>query len=289
MFELLIEPCQPDNAEIISNLLEELGAVSVTLTDKYDDPILEPDIGSMPLWPHLVIQALFIEYEDAEAVKNTLSIAFPTMNFDVREVVEQNWERVCMDRFKATSFGQRLWICPSWDTPPDLMAANLILDPGLAFGTGTHPTTSLCLRWLDSADLSHAKIVDYGCGSGILGLAALILGAKHVTAIDIDEQALIATQNNATLNNIQASKLSIGYPDSLDTTVDLVIANILLSPLLQLQKRFKSLLNEQGLLVVSGVLVEQTNELIESYQVEFDYIETIIEQEWALIVFRAKQ
>jgi ribosomal protein L11 methyltransferase len=285
MFQLDIQQCHRDDIEQLNLRLENTPALSVTLTDKHDDPILEPELGTTPLWPNVVVQALFAEEDEARDTVLFLSEAFPKLDYVISELVEQDWERVCMADFKPQQFGQRLWICPSWLAPPEKDAVNLILDPGLAFGTGTHPTTSLCLTWLEQADLQNKTIIDFGCGSGILALAALKLGAQHAEAVDIDEQALIATKNNAITNDISEDKLSIGFPNTLKTPVDLVIANILLTPLLTLKATFRALLNENGMLVVSGLLKEQAIDIIECYGNDFNHVTTMIQGDWALVVF----
>ena len=288
MFQLEIENCHRDDVEQLSDALDETNALSVTLTDKHDDPILEPEIGTTPLWPDVVVHALYAEAHEAELAQRVLSTTFAHLNYSIHAVPEKDWERVCMDDFKPQRFGQRLWICPSWLTPPDPDAVNLILDPGLAFGTGTHPTTSLCLTWLEQTSLDQKTVIDYGCGSGVLALAALKLGALHVDAVDIDEQALIATQNNIHGNSIATEKLTIGYPDTLSTPVDLLIANILLTPLIKLQSRFHELLGNKGTLVVSGILKEQADELINAYQETFSHLSSFIQGDWALLVFSKK-
>lgn len=289
MLQLHIEQCHCDEVALLSDALEETGALSVTLTDQYDEPILEPAPGAVPLWTNVVMTALFQESSDAEQALQALLAHHPHLKFSLHPLPDQDWERTCMIDFKPQHFGQRLWICPSWIEPPDPDAVNLILDPGLAFGTGTHQTTSLCLTWLEQANLQQQYIIDYGCGSGILGLAALKLGAKHSYAVDIDEQALLATQNNASNNNISESQLTVGQPDILQTPVDLVIANILLTPLLKLQKRFHKLLHNTGMLVVSGLLVDQINILIDTYLADFTHHATFLQDDWALVVFKPRK
>lgn len=286
MQQLYIEQCQRNEVELISDSLEEMGAVSVILTDQFDDPILEPAPGEIPLWPNVVIQALYEDKTDAEHAIQHLTQTYPHLIFRLEDLPEQDWERVCLENFKPQQFGTRLWVCPSWLTPPDPNAVNLILDPGLAFGTGTHPTTSLCLTWLEQAELTHKNLIDYGCGSGILALAALKLGAAHVNAVDIDEQALLATQNNAFNNDLSATQLTVGHPETLTKKTDLIIANILLTPLMALGTRFHELLNNEGQLVVSGLLASQTNELIQAYASIFTFELTMIEEDWALLVFK---
>nr|WP_019216081.1 50S ribosomal protein L11 methyltransferase [Legionella tunisiensis] len=252
-YQLQIEQCHRDEVELLSDALEETGALSITLTDKNDEPVLEPEPGTTPLWPDVVINALYDDEQDAEQAKLLLAPQHPHLGFSIQHLADQDWERAWMDDFKPQRFGKRLWICPSWLEPPEPQAVNLILDPGLAFGTGTHPTTSLCLTWLEQADLNNKAVIDYGCGSGILALAALKLGAAKVQAVDIDEQALQATQNNALTNGIDQQQLYIGFPQSLQTPADLLIANILLAPLMTLRNTFKELLNPHGILVVSGI------------------------------------
>lgn len=285
-YQLQIEHCHRDEVDYISDALEETGALSVTLTDKNDDPVLEPAPGTTPLWPDVTVTALYTDPVQAQLARESLRQQFTQLSFTLGELEDQDWERAWMDDFKPQRFGERLWICPSWMEPPVPDAVNLILDPGLAFGTGTHPTTSLCLSWLDQADIENRSVIDYGCGSGILALAALKLGANRVQAVDIDEQALQATTNNALTNFIDPATLHIGFPESLKEPADLIIANILLAPLTTLGDRFKSLLNPGGKLVVSGLLDEQASQLIETWQSLFNHKLTINKDGWALLEFR---
>lgn len=288
MLQLQIEACHRDDVEQLCETLESMGALSVTLTDKHDDAILEPELGTTPLWPHVVIEALYAETNQAELAGQLLLASYPQLNYSIQELPEQDWERVCMVDFKPQRFGSRLWICPSWHTPPEPEAVNLILDPGLAFGTGTHPTTSLCLTWLEQANLNHKTVIDYGCGSGILALAAIKLGALHVDAVDIDQQALVATKNNANTNDISLAKLNISFPDALKNPADLLIANILLTPLINLKNSFRQLVNDKGMVVVSGLLEEQVNTVIDAYQNDFVHQSTFLQDGWALLVFSCR-
>ena len=285
MLQLQIDQCHRDEVEQLSDALEETGALSITYTDQYDDPILEPAPGAAPLWPNVVVHALYAEAPEAETARNIVSAAYPHLSYSIHTLPDQDWERTCLDQFKPQQFGTRLWVCPSWLTPPDPDAVNLILDPGLAFGTGSHATTSLCLRWLDQAPLDQKQLIDYGCGSGILALAALKLGAAHVDAVDIDEQALLATQENALNNGMSTAQLTVGQPDSLNKPVDVIIANILLAPLLALKTRFRELLLDNGTLVVSGLLAEQVPSLISAYQTDFMHRSTCVENDWAQVEF----
>ncbi|MFY7697474.1 MAG: 50S ribosomal protein L11 methyltransferase [Legionella sp.] len=288
MLQLEIKDCHPNDAELMVSILERAGTLSLTMTDAFDDAILEPELGTYPLWPHVVIHALFADHDKANLAKLIIQEKYPAHGCILQELPEQDWERVCMADFKPLQFGNRLWICPSWLTPPDPKAINLTLDPGLAFGTGTHETTSLCLEWLAQHSIEQLEVIDYGCGSGILALAAIKLGARYVHAIDIDRQALEATVNNAKMNQISSQQLSTHTPEQIDSCVDLIIANILLTPLLQLKQRFAQLLNENGTLIVSGVITEQTVQLIDSYHDSFCHIETTIDGNWALLMFVKK-
>ncbi|MBA2709959.1 MAG: 50S ribosomal protein L11 methyltransferase [Tatlockia sp.] len=285
-YQLQIEQCHRDEVELLSEALEETGALSITLTDKNDDPVLEPEPGTTPLWPDVIINALYDQEGIAEKAQSKISSQNDHLLFSIKEIADQDWERAWMADFKPTCFGQRLWICPTWIEPPEPEAVNLILDPGLAFGTGTHPTTSLCLNWLDQAELSNKTLIDYGCGSGILALAALKLGATKAFGVDIDEQALLATQNNAANNSVSSEQLIIDFPQTLQKPVDLIIANILLAPLLKLGKKFRELLKKTGILVVSGILDEQASELIAAYENDFSCTKKLSLDGWSLLVFK---
>jgi len=287
-FQLKIEHCPSEQIEQISEELEESGALSIILTDKNDNPVLEPLPGTTPLWPEVIIHALFAQAEQAQAARDLLSLTRPTLGCTLETLPEKDWERAWMDDFKPQQFGETLWICPTWLTPPAPDAINLMLDPGLAFGTGTHPTTALCLTWLEQASLNNKQIIDYGCGSGILSLAAIKLGAAHVYGVDIDEQALQATQNNAETNHIDSQHLTVGMPESLQNPVDLIIANILLAPLITLKYRFHQLLHEDSQLVVSGLLEEQAPLLIEAYEGSFTPVTQKNQDGWTILVFLRK-
>ena len=285
-YQLKIEYCPSPSIEEVNELLENTGALSVMLTDKNDDPVLEPEPGATPLWPEVIIQALYPQATEAQRARALLQDSYPMVLCSMEILPDKDWERVWMDDFKPQRFGRNLWVCPTNSTPPEPLAVNLMLDPGLAFGTGSHGTTSLCLTWLDKTDLDKKSLIDYGCGSGILALAALKLGAQPVFAVDIDPQALQATQNNASTNNIPLNQLQIDSPEALKTPVDILIANILLGPLVSLKARFKALLHSGGVLVVSGILESQAAELIESYQPDFKLITQERREGWSLLEFQ---
>ena len=284
-FQLKIEQCPSNQVEEISDELEEYGALSVMLTDKYDNPVLEPAPGTTPLWPEVQIHALYAQATDAQFAKEQLERNWPTLAYSLEVLEEKDWERAWMDDFKPQRFGKRLWVCPTWLTPPEPEAVNLMLDPGLAFGTGTHATTALCLTWLEQAELKDKTVIDYGCGSGILSIAALKLGAKKVYAVDIDNQALQATQNNASTNHIDARNLYIGTAETLHDPVDIIIANILMGPLISLKDRFYQLLPKNGLLVLSGIFEEQAPLIIEAYHSSFSLVSQEHQNDWSVLVF----
>lgn len=287
MYQLHIEACPSAQVSMLSEHLEAVGACSVTLMDRFDDQILEPELGTLPLWPHVVIEALFEDKADALQQLHHLAQMYPELKMNLTTLPEEDWERTCLTDLKPLQFGKRLWICPSWLPIPDPSAVNLILDPGLAFGTGTHPTTALCLTWLSEATLHSHRIIDYGCGSGILALAALKLGATHAYAVDIDPQALIATTQNADNNHIRLDTLTCCTPNALQTApVDLLMANILLTPLLALQSDFHALLVPGGQLVLSGLLASQTEQMLQTYTALFQHEATYLKEDWALMVFK---
>lgn len=286
MFELHIRPCPEDEIDSITEILENHGALSVTFVDYADDPILEPGPGETPLWQHAVIEALFEIEAHAQTAKKAVSDVYESFEYQLKDIPEQDWIRASINNIEPKRFGENLWVCPSWQTPPEPGAINIMLDPGLAFGTGTHPTTSLCLKWLDAASLTEQTVIDYGCGSGILAIAALKLGAKHAYAVDIDKQALIATLDNAEKNQVTEASLTCDSPDALHTPVDILIANILLTPLTTLEARFNSLLKPGGLLVLSGVLSTQIETLESIYSESWEHISTQYEDDWACITFK---
>ncbi|KZY88469.1 ribosomal protein L11 methyltransferase, partial [Oleiphilus sp. HI0072] len=211
----------------------------------------------------------------------------PELRFEILE--NEDWTRKWIDNFKPIQFGRRLWICPSWHDIPEPNAVNLMLDPGLAFGTGTHPTTALCLKWLDAYalnddGLNNKTVVDFGCGSGILGLAALLLGAKSVVGIDNDPQALLATQDNAKRNEVEAQQFPVYLPeDSPKDQVDLVLANILAQPLHDLRSNIAALVKPKGKLILSGILEHQAAALVHDYEEWFEMDKPQLEDGWVCL------
>lgn len=259
-------------------------AQSVTYVDAKDTPMYEPKPGEIKLWPDTLVIALFNENQDISIIINKLKIQFPSLDSpDIEILADKEWERAWMDDFHPMKFGNKLWICPSWSDTPEPDAVNILLDPGLAFGTGTHPTTRLCLEWLDSLDLSNKTVVDFGCGSGILSIAALKLGAAKVVGIDIDPQAIQASEENAKRNNV-GHLLELYLPESQPCMqADLVVANILASPLIELHSTITSYCKIGGLLVMSGILKEQSQQVVSAYAGNFKFEPIDHDQDWVRI------
>lgn len=288
MIELHVQGVQSSEVEELTDFLEEMGAASVTLLDSADCPVLEPAPGETPLWPNVEVQALFRDDIQLSLCEQLISIFYPGLQTTQRPIQERVWEEEWKTLVQPMCFGKHLWVCPSHLSPPDPSATNLILDPGLAFGTGSHPTTSLCLQWLDQHTPHQQKMIDFGCGTGILMMAALKLGASFAYGVDIDPQAITATQQNAALNAISPSDFTVGDIDVLNhiEPVDFIIANILLNPLIELKSTFAKHLKPTGSLVVSGVLSEQVPYLVEQYQPEFQ-VESVQQlEQWGLVEFK---
>ena len=281
----------PDNAEQYEDLLLAAGCAAVTLQDREDQPIFEPDLGTTPLWSNTVLTGLFSADHDLDATQHFLqesheqlfpNTPFPKMKTEILE--DKDWEREWMDNYHPMQFGKRLWVCPSWKEVPEPDAVNLMLDPGLAFGTGTHPTTALCLEFLDGLELQEQQVIDYGCGSGILGIATLLLGAEHVTAVDIDVQALDASLENLKRNQLPKSSLQVYLPENAPADqADLVVANILAGPLVELAPTLTALCKQGGQLVLSGLLSEQEAEIRSAYGADFELDHVAEKEGWIRI------
>lgn len=263
----------PEQAEPMEDLLLGLGAVSVTFMDAEDQPIFEPDLGTTPLWQHTHLLALFEADTERQPLLDLLQQLWqqPLPEYQFEDIADQDWERSWMDNFQPMRFGRRLWIVPSWHEAPDSQAVNLLLDPGLAFGTGTHPTTALCLEWLDGQDVRGLNAIDFGCGSGILAIAALLLGAERVTGTDIDPQALEASRDNAQRNGIADERFPLYLPEAMPAEpADLLLANILAGPLVSLAPQLISLVRPGGRIALSGILAEQSEEILAAYRDAFE-------------------
>ncbi|WP_280562362.1 50S ribosomal protein L11 methyltransferase [Chromohalobacter sp. 48-RD10] len=282
----------PQHAETLEELLLAEGAQAITLQDAYDDPVFEPESGTTPLWDETVLTGLYDDLEDIEPMLDRVRQQWaaemadePCPEIDYELLADRDWEREWMGDFTPLKMGERLWVVPSWHAAPEPDAVNLLLDPGLAFGTGTHPTTALCLGWLDGLDLDASKVLDFGCGSGILAIAALKLGADHATGTDIDSQALQASRENAQRNAIADEHLSLCYPERLAAQrYEVVVANILAGPLVELAPTLCAHLAPRGRLALSGILAGQAEEVMEAYRAQGIDLDTPCEREgWVRI------
>ncbi|MEN0107244.1 MAG: 50S ribosomal protein L11 methyltransferase [Pseudomonas sp.] len=281
----------PEQAETYEDALLSVGAVSVTFMDAEDQPIYEPDLGTTPLWSRTHLLALFeADVDEANLLAHLTLLTGGTLpDHQVERIEDQDWERSWMDNFQPMRFGQRLWIVPSWHAAPEPEAVNLLLDPGLAFGTGTHPTTALCLEWLDGQELNGVEVLDFGCGSGILAIAALLLGAKQAVGTDIDPQALEASRDNAGRNGIDPARFPLYLPEHLpQQQAEVVVANILAGPLVQLAATITALVEPKGRLALSGILVEQAEEVRAAYADAFELDPTAEKDGWVRISGRRR-
>jgi ribosomal protein L11 methyltransferase len=288
-----------DHAEQAENCLFAAGAQTVTLTDAADQPILEPGVNEVPIWNAVVITGLFSDDpcrdnqgSNEGSQKQLLehieaSLRGIEHSCDVEVLEDRNWTRAWMDNYHAMQFGERLWVVPLHIDPPEPDAVNLRLDPGLAFGTGTHPTTSLCLRWLDKNIRQQKTLLDFGCGSGILAIAACMLGIENAHGVDIDPQALIATHHNAETNHVASrirTWLTEDYDkDHADTKYDIVVANILSGPLTELSPRLANHTKAGGDIVLSGILKEQAETVLNAYNRFFEMDEPVFEEDWVML------
>ncbi|MFQ3198029.1 MAG: ribosomal protein L11 methyltransferase [Paraglaciecola sp.] len=287
----LIIDTRAKHADQIGDMLSANGAQAVTFVDAKDTPMYEPKPGEVMLWPETQVVGLYdAKHNMAQVVARLSKSRLLGQDFPHKldQLEDKDWEREWMDNFHPMQFGKRLWICPSWRDVPDPDAVNVMLDPGLAFGTGTHPTTALCLRWLDGLDLTGKTVVDFGCGSGILGIAAIKLGAKRVIGIDIDPQALLSSQNNADRNDV-GDQIELYLPlYQPQLQADAVLANILAAPLRELREVITAYCKPGGKLVLSGILAEQAQGINDLYSQDFTMEPIAIDGEWARVSGKRK-
>ena len=267
----------------VSDFLSDLGALSVTYLDAEDVPIYEPALNETKIWQNTVVVALYEEEVEPALIQVALFEQFshkPLADWNAEILADQDWERAWMEYYHPMKFAEKLWVCPTGQEQHEENTVCLTLDPGLAFGTGTHPTTALCLEWLASHDLSDKIVIDYGCGSGILAVAAVLLGAKHAHAIDIDPQAITATLSNAEKNQV-SDKISCYLPEEFQAfQADVVLANILAKPLIDLSPAIMALVKPHGDLVLSGILNEQAESVSDAYSVQFQMNSAISQEDW---------
>jgi ribosomal protein L11 methyltransferase len=286
MFYEIEFPLEALNLGEVEAALFEIGASSITLVDRGDEPVLEPKPGEIRLWSDTLVRALFDESQDPAFNIGRLAARLGpriTAAARLRPVADRVWERAWLADWKSMRFGRRLWVCPTAaDSPQEPNAVVVRLDPGVAFGTGTHPTTALCLQVLDALPLSGVSVIDYGCGSGILGIAALKLGAGHVIAVDIDPQALLATRENAIRNDVSSMVETLAAPAALPAA-DCVVANILAGPLIELAPILTAACKLKGNLLLSGLLKTQAYAVKAAYTSAFDMVQVIGRDDWCCI------
>lgn len=279
-----------EEVERVDVLLTESGACAVTVLDAIDDPLYEPAPGEVRVWAQSRVCALFETPPELAPLHAAVTVALgaPPAGWRTETLDDRDWERAWLDDFHPMRFGERLWVCPTTAEPPGSDATVLWLDPGLAFGTGTHETTALCLEWLDRHPPA-GSVLDYGCGSGILAIAALLLGAEHADAVDIDPQALTATRANATVNAV-AGRIAIALPEALadDARYQLVLANILAGPLVELAPQLAGRVAPGGALVLSGILAEQADAVAEAYHPWFGTLERTVRDGWVRLSGRLR-
>lgn len=275
----------------ISDAMHHLGAEAVTMKDAAGEELFEPLPGEVPLWSFTEVTGLFDEAKQASALIDALTARLrlkETLRYESQIIDDQDWERAWLADFRPMQFGKKLWIVPTVYEVVDPDAVNIRLDPGLAFGTGTHETTALCLEWLDEHPIQNLDVIDYGCGSGILAIAAAMLGAKHIWGVDIDPQAVTATYSNAEMNAV-ADKIEAGLPKTFDLPqVDVLLANILANPLQVLAVEFARLVKSGGHIVLSGLLAEQKEAVLQAYQDWFDMDEAVQRGDWVMLSGRRK-
>ncbi len=276
-----------DHVELIESLLLALDAASVILDDGADQPLLEPLPGETPIWDKVIVSGLFAEQVDPLPIIAFIGRQAVVSDHAIEYIENEAWERAWMDHYMPIQCGHRLWIVPEWLAPPDPHAINLKLDPGLAFGTGDHPTTYMCLQWLDSQPLAGKTVIDYGCGSGILGIAALLLGATQVWAVDIDPQAISAARQNA-INNQVADTMWTGLPEEFSAlgvkSADVVVANILAGPLAELSSTLAALCAPGGSIALAGLIESQRDELLQIYGKWFNInLVNRLQEDWCLL------
>jgi len=274
---------EKSQADLISEVLTGLGSLSITYSDTLDDAIYEPPVGQTPLWDNVTVNALFstdVNKEDIEASIFEICNVSALTSFILKDRV---WEDECKKDFHSMKFGKNLWVCPSWESQAELPSDAIIInmDPGLAFGTGSHQTTSLCLEYLDNNPPKKIDVIDFGCGAGILAIAAAKLGALRVLAIDNDPQAVISSKDNVINNQCESIIKTIHSEDEIDFVgCDLLIANILINPLIKLAPTFAALVNPGGGLLLSGILKKQVDRLVGCYSEFFTNLEVSNRDEW---------
>ena len=287
MWQQLKIQLHSEDASSFEQILFDSDAISISYLDAEDQPVFQEEPGATPLWDNTFLLCLFNAKTDLGSLLNKLRCNTKVLNnksLNIELIEDQDWERSWMKDFEPIQFGEKLWICPSWLSPPEPNAVNIKLDPGLAFGTGNHATTSLCLRWLDQADVRGSEVIDYGCGSGVLSIASALLGAVKVHSVDNDPQAISATIDNSRRNKVPGDVLTTYLPEAVPPVhADILIANILERPLIDLSEKFAELVKKGGYITLSGLLEEQIPSLLSCYDRWFDMEAPQVEQGWVLL------
>lgn len=289
---LLIKLRTPrDLVPLVNDVLEACGALSVTIEGADAEPRLQRELEDVPLWTENRVVGLFPEATDTGAILDAVHTAVGATaiaSHEIERLADADWERAWMANYEPVQIAPRLWICPSWRTPPDPAAINVRLDPGVAFGTGTHATTALCLQWIAEQSWNHRTLIDYGCGSGILAITALKLGASHAIGIDTDPLAISVSHDNAAANSV-GERYRTGTPTELtDARADVVVANILAGVLIETAAELTRRVASGGRIVLSGILIDQAAEVMEHYSAHFSF-EQRVRDDWALLAGTKRQ
>jgi ribosomal protein L11 methyltransferase len=274
---------QKSEVDLISEVLMGVGSLSITFTDAQGNDIYEPPVGTTPLWERVTVTALFSSEMSKDYVEKTILEICDINISDAFSLKDKAWEKECQKDFPAMQFGKKLWVCPSWVIKPELSTGAIVIemDPGLAFGTGTHQTTSLCLEYLDENPPVSLDVIDFGCGTGILSIAAAKLKAKSVLAIDNDPQAVISSQGNVINNRCDDIINTIHSTDQDNASrCDLLMANILANPIIELEPLFSEFLNSNGTILLSGIIKGQVEEVVNCYSQNFTDIKIANKDEW---------
>ena len=276
--------------DLVSEVLIGLGSISITYSDALNDAIYEPPVGQTPLWDNVKVNALFPSEVNQKSIETSI-LDICNIIIDTVALKDRVWEEECQKDFPSMRFGKRLWVCPSWDTETKFSNDSIVIhmDPGLAFGTGKHQTTSLCLEYLDLNPPKNFRVIDFGCGTGILAIAAAKFGAKSVIAIDNDPQAVLSSKENVAKNKCENTITTIhSINQGNDRKCDLLIANILANPLVELEPLFSDLVHTNGMLLLSGILKEQVDRVVKCYSINFSNIEVANKGEWFRISGKRK-
>ena len=281
--------CSQDKLDTLSDYLEEWGAVSITIESPQQEILFEEKLHSKPSWENNKLIALFSEETVINPIIYAVNQQFPDSHVTHSILEDQDWQNKWQQDYQPIKVSDRLWICSSWHTPSDSTAITIFLDPGLAFGTGTHPTTLMCLLWLEKIIRGGESFIDFGCGSGILAITAKKLGCSHVYALDIDDTALKVTHENAIKNQLKEEEIhTLLAPQQSPPSCDLLIANILANPLIELAQHIASCVKPAGQIALSGLLDTQAKAVIQAYLPWFTLVKRIETEHWTCLCMTKK-